>query len=655
MKLLGTITLLLLFLLSSLDVKAQCTPTNCLPSLPPYGGVCDTMLAMDTVGQLYSDFESFHITTNCFDAGLINPGAAGTGIRITVIDNFTYTGLPAGITGTSNAPSYTSPANGCVLFQGIPTEAGMFEPTINFLADVQAYPFGGGACSGFVIAQNDNAASYTLYMTIRPDAGFSIPSTTFCSNDPSVSLTITGTAGGTFSGPGVSGTTFDPAIAGPGTHVITYNVSAQQGAAVAPASNSSSVTVTVTAPSYSYYPDTDNDTYGDELASAVLSCSATAPVGFSATNDDCNDGNNAIHPGAIDIPGNGIDEDCSGADAVPGVDEDGDGYDNTVDCNDALNTVYPGAPEICDGIDNNCVGGIDEGFPVNTYYQDLDNDGYGNPSVSINTCAATAPVGYVSDNTDCNDGNNAIHPGATEICDGIDNNCNVSVDDGITINTYYFDGDLDGYGLTGTTLDTCAASAPLGYASLSGDCDDANVNINPGATEICDGLDNDCLGGIDNGLTFSWYYLDFDNDNYGSPSDSINDCSAPSGYVSNNLDCDDNNLLINPTVGDLSGNGIDENCDGVDGVLGLGTMEAELGISIHPNPATDFIYITAQVDKNVRMSIFNIQGQIIMNQKMVINQVIQVDVSMIGPGIYLVELVDEKTSIRAHQRLIITK
>lgn len=655
MKIIRILFMYLLVALPGSQLKAQCAPTNCLPSLPPYGGVCDTMLLMDTVSQFYSDFESFHITTNCFDGGLITPTAAGVGVIITVIDNFTYTGLPAGITASSNLPSYSSPANGCILFQGIPTEAGMFEPTINFLADVIAYPFSGGLCSGFALPTNDNAASYTLYLTIRPNASFTIPSLTYCTTDAAVNLTITGTTGGIFSGPGVAGTTFDPAIAGPGTHTITYNVSAQQGAAVGPASNSSSIMVTVTAPSYSYYPDADNDTYGDELAAAILSCSSTTPPGYSTTNDDCNDGNNGIHPGAIDIPGNSIDEDCDGSDAVPGVDADGDGYNNTVDCNDADSTVHPGAVELCDGIDNNCVGGIDEGFTINTYYQDNDNDGYGNPSVTINTCAVSPPVGYVTDNTDCNDANNVIHPGATELCDEIDNNCAGGIDEGLTINTYYYDGDFDGYGLTATTIDTCATAAPLGYAALPGDCDDGNVNINPGATEICDGFDNDCLGGADNGLTYSWYYLDFDNDTYGSPNDSVSDCALPSGYVTNNLDCDDNNLLIHPGVTDLLGNGVDENCDGVDGVLGISNLEETFGVSVHPNPASDFIYFTTTDPIHVKLNLYNVQGQLIVSEIINMNHQLEFNVSVLHQGIYLLELVQQETGIRAHQRLIISK
>ncbi len=119
------------------------------------------------------------------------------------------------------------------------------------------------------------------------------------------------------------------------------------------------------------------------------------------------------------------------------VDADSDGYNVTgsscgpVDCNDANPAINPGATEVCDGVDNNCVGGIDEGL-TSTYYADSDTDLFGNPLVSQNACSM--PLGYVTDNTDCNDANASINPSETEVCDNsVDDNCDGNVDEGCSI------------------------------------------------------------------------------------------------------------------------------------------------------------------------------------------------------------------------------
>ena len=235
-----------------------CTPVSCITTLPTYGGICDTVLLTGRVGTAYSDFESFHITTACFDAVVISPANAGTNIRIVRVDNFTYTGLPTGLTAAANQATFSAPSNGCIRVSGTPTVAGVFAVTANFLADINAYPFG---CSSFPIAQNDNAASYALDLIVLPKPDFTIPKTSFCANEPAVTLSLVAnsTTGGTFSGPGVSGTSFNPATAGVGTHILKYRVTAQQGAAIAPATDSFSITVTVN-PNVSTTLNTTNQT-----------------------------------------------------------------------------------------------------------------------------------------------------------------------------------------------------------------------------------------------------------------------------------------------------------------------------------------------------------------------------------------------------------
>lgn len=132
-----------------------------------------------------------------------------------------------------------------------------------------------------------------------------------------------------------------------------------------------------------------------------------------------------------------------------------------------------------------------------TFYADADNDGYGNPSVSVQAC--TAPTGYVANNTDCDDTNAAVNPGAAEVCNNLDDNCNGEVDEGLPTETYYVDADGDGFGDPAVSVVAC--SAPEGYVLDNTDCDDADDTVYPGATEILDGKDNNCDGQIDEGLS----------------------------------------------------------------------------------------------------------------------------------------------------------
>ncbi len=194
------------------------------------------------------------------------------------------------------------------------------------------------------------------------------------------------------------------------------------------------------------------------------------------------------------------------------------------------------------------------------WYADNDIDGYGNLNATLSSC--TQPSGYVADNTDCNDNNSAIHPGATEICDNIDNDCDGMTDEGLPVFTYYADADGDNYGSNSNFITTCQSLPPMGYLTISGDCDDANAAVHPGVTEICNGIDDDCDGSIDNGTIISTYYADTDGDGYGDMNVSVVACVQPAGYVSDNTDCNDAQNSIHPGATELC-NGIDEDCDGV--------------------------------------------------------------------------------------------
>ena len=136
-----------------------------------------------------------------------------------------------------------------------------------------------------------------------------------------------------------------------------------------------------------------------------------------------------------------------------------------------------------------------------TWYADADGDLFGNAAVTTVKCAQ--PAGYVSDNTDCNDANALVHPGAIEICNGIDDNCNGLIDNADPLitgqPTWYIDNDGDGYGTNASSIVSC--NQPSGYVLLNTDCNDTPVSgfsIHPGATEICDnGIDENCNSQID--------------------------------------------------------------------------------------------------------------------------------------------------------------
>ena len=347
--------------------------------------------------------------------------------------------------------------------------------------------------------------------------------------------------------------------------------------------------------------DNDNDGYG-------------APA-------DCNDNNPDIHPNAVELCNN-IDDDCDGSVFDDGQDEvwvnqaTSCGIGECVSSGNLLcyfgiqfNTCSPGTPasELCDGLDNDCNGIVDNGF-------DQDNDNHtscaGDCDDSDNTvypgatemcdgidndCDLVTPVNEADDDFDglmvcegdCNDLDDAVYPGASETCDAKDNDCDALTGDG-TNEPWYNQATSCGLGIcarignyicsSGSQANTCIPGIPQieicdsldndcngvmdngfdndgdNYAICTGDCDDNNAAIYPGAAEICDTLDNDC-DAVRDEYTCAGQCVDYDNDKYGVNNDPS--CQFP------DYDCNDENKKANPGQTELCSTVFDDNCDGI--------------------------------------------------------------------------------------------
>lgn len=269
---------------------------------------------------------------------------------------------------------------------------------------------------------------------------------------------------------------------------------------------------------------------------------------------------------------------------IPGMDPDIDEQryvPNNDDCDDEDFLVNPAALEVCDGLDNNCKDGIDEGL-LSTYcvdvdgdgkgdaadfqeacgpflnyvsdcsdcnddneniwqlvnvYTDADFDGYGSSPVGL--CVGSfVPPGYSLNDFDCNDSMITVHPGALEICDLYDNDCDPATLDGSgeipPLNTLQ-------QGVCADSLKSCLNgswtddySGVIGYETVEASWQTA-----------CDGLDNDCDGEIDP-LSQAIFYFDGDNDGFGDSNNSVSGCSPLENYEALGSDCNDSNADINP-------------------------------------------------------------------------------------------------------------
>ena len=221
-----------------------------------------------------------------------------------------------------------------------------------------------------------------------------------------------------------------------------------------------------------------------------------------------------------------------------------------VDCDDNDGTSYPGATELCDIVDHDCDGDPVNGLDAYEYWEDLDDDGFGAGDVMVD-CDSEAPDGFVAYDAlaeDCDDLDLTSFPGAVEVCDAVDHDCDSDPFNGLTVYDYWPDVDGDTYG-AGAVVQDCVATPPADhvvYDALAEDCDDAATDVNPGETEVCNLIDDNCDAAIDEG---------FDVDG-----DLVFTC-GPDGIVGTaDDDCDDTEPTTNPTAPELC-DGVDNDCD----------------------------------------------------------------------------------------------
>jgi hypothetical protein len=360
------------------------------------------------------------------------------------------------------------------------------------------------------------------------------------------------------------------------------------------------------------------------------------PVGFVEIGGDCDDADAMVNPDAVEIC-NETDDDCDTAvdaddvDLADGTiwyaDSDHDRFgdpsvevyacvhpENTVadatDCDDSSGAAHPLMDELCDGIDNDCDGLLDDEddspLGTTTYYADTDGDGIGDEAVAAERCAGALgwvsvsgdcddadaavggplrwygdddedghgnasysnyfcePLGWLSSlsGDDCDDRDPTISPAAPEVCNGRDDNCDLAIDEDdplLVPTTWYADADNDGFGDDTDTIASCARST--GYVAIGGDCDTADPDVYPDAPELCDSLDNDCDGAVDETTVTVRWFRDDDGDGYGVGRP-VEDCVRPAGYAPEKDDCDDTVAEVSPGRTELCGNDVDDDCDG---------------------------------------------------------------------------------------------
>ena len=215
-----------------------------------------------------------------------------------------------------------------------------------------------------------------------------------------------------------------------------------------------------------------------------------------------------------------------------------DGTGHFGDCEGDVGPV----DETCDGLDNDCDGTADNGNPE------------GGATCGSNTGECTAGTIRCALGDLICDGE---IPPVEETCNGRDDDCDGVTDNGV-LTTYYRDLDGDGHGIPDVTIEAC--TLPGGYAAVADDCNDACATCSPSGTEVCDELDNDCNGEVDEGVELP-FYVDADGDGHGFPETVLYACEAPEGYGPSDDECDDSCPECFASAAEQC-DGLDNDCDG---------------------------------------------------------------------------------------------
>lgn len=257
-------------------------------------------------------------------------------------------------------------------------------------------------------------------------------------------------------------------------------------------------------------------------------------------DDDCDDNQPRVNPGMPEVAYDGVDNDCDPATPDDDLDADGFGLE-AGDCDDADAQINPNAAELCDGVDNDCAGGVDDGLG-DLFFLDGDGDGYGDPAAATTQCDPT--LGLVLDGTDCDDFVNAVHPGAPELCNGVDDDCDGLVDDDddtvVVTAPWVFDDDGDGFPGASVLFEVCEAPTegllPLTPSTLDCDDDDPRTYIGAAFRDA----PTACM-------------TDADEDGWGG--------DLPLDGIVAGRDCDDLDEQISPTALEVPYDAVDQDCE----------------------------------------------------------------------------------------------